>query len=79
MSQDTCISDLDLTHFFVIIFRYWRALWAAAVCASFEVPPVPWQTATGSVDNCTRHWYLPAIKMMVKSLDGTYLHNYIGE
>lgn len=55
-------------HFLVIIFKYSRALWAAAVWASFELLPEPWQTATGSVDNCTKHWYFPETHILVDIL-----------
>lgn len=43
----------------VMIFKYSRALRAALVWAPFDVLPDPWQTATGNVDNWTRHWKCP--------------------
>lgn len=46
-------------HFIVIIFKYSRAFRAALDWASFDVAPDPWHTATGNVDNWTRHWKRP--------------------
>lgn len=46
-------------YIFVIIFRYSNALRAACDWASLVVTPDPWQTATGNVDNWTRHWQRP--------------------
>ncbi len=43
-----------------MILRYCRACCAACACASSVVCPTPWQTATGIVDNCTKHWRCPA-------------------
>lgn len=43
-----------------MILRYSRAFFAAAYCASFSEAPVPWQTATGTVEIWTKHWSCPA-------------------
>lgn len=46
----------EWSYILVIIFKYSRALRAALNCATFLVLPDPWQTATGNVDSCTKHW-----------------------
>lgn len=49
----------DDVYILVIIFKYSSALRAALVWAVFDVLPDPWHTATGNVDNWTKHWNWP--------------------
>lgn len=53
------LTDDDGVYILVIIFKYSSALRAALVWAVFDVLPDPWHTATGNVDNWTKHWNCP--------------------